>query len=364
MLYQVKAADGSLLNAHFHLVGKTAWFLSRGGKKGEGSSNADYGPALRLLLERLNAATIGIEGIWVDSSSVQGIPLLDRKILTPAEWLESPQSAFTLLSRRMKAVGQSATSSAKPGGNSTRKLRIDLATKMGESQIVGVLGGVASNKDMRSLDRLPAEMLQHVTPKHVWAAVQKLLNGHPLEPFGPSTDFDLLADDGQRLPPKAVFGVAASEALGFQVIPDHFTGGIDTLCFRILTESDYTIVAKDESAPSISIPGSEDASWVEGNPKLVTHLKRERAKGLSQAKKADFKALNGKLHCERCGIDPVAKYGELGEACVEVHHRDMQVKDMEPDHITTLDELQCLCANCHRIVHRELKLLLIGSLGK
>jgi hypothetical protein len=31
--------------------------------------------------------------------------------------------------------------------------------------------------------------------------------------------------------------------------------------------------------------------------------------------------------------------------------------NMAPNHVTTLDELQCLCANCHRIVHRDLKLM-------
>jgi hypothetical protein len=155
----------------------------------------------------------------------------------------------------------------------------------------------------RSRKRLPAALLQKVTPKHVWTAVQKLLGGHQVEPFGQSTDFDLIADDGQRLPPKAVFGIAASDAPGFQVLPRHFTGGVDTLCFRILEDSGYNIVPKDAATPAIAVPRSyDDEAWAEGNPKLVTHLKRERAKGLAQAKKADFKAVNGALLCERCGL--------------------------------------------------------------
>jgi hypothetical protein len=356
MFYQVKSDDGGLLNAHFQLKGSSIWFLSRGGTKGVDAANSDYGPALRLLLERMNRAGISIEGVWVDSTSVQGIPLEERRILSPTEWPQSPQSAFTLLSKRMKPIGQ--TAGAKSGGNSTRKLRIDLSTRMHEREIVDVLGAVATKTDLRSLDRLPTETLQRVTSMHVWTAVQKLLQGHPLEPFGPSTDYDLVADDGQRFPPKAVFGIAASDALGFQVVPDHFTGGVGTPCFRILEDSGYLIVPKDASPPSPSVPPStEDESWAEGNRKLVAHLRRERAKGLSQAKKAEFRAEHGALRCERCGKDPVKEYGPHGEACIEVHHKDTQLKDMQPGHRTTLDELQCLCANCHRIVHKELKLL-------
>ncbi|WP_446728945.1 HNH endonuclease [Pseudoduganella sp. OTU4001] len=40
---------------------------------------------------------------------------------------------------------------------------------------------------------------------------------------------------------------------------------------------------------------------------------------------------------------------------MEVHHSETQVSQMERGHKTSLDSLQCLCANCHRLVHRQLK---------
>jgi hypothetical protein len=112
----------------------------------------------------------------------------------------------------------------------------------------------------------------------------------------------------------------------------------------------------DEAKLAVPSTG-DDEEWSEGKLALVTHLRRERAQGLSAAKKADVLATTGKLLCERCGFDPVEQYGDdVGEACIEVHHHMVRVADMKDGHVTRLADLQCLCANCHRVVHRELKL--------
>jgi hypothetical protein len=79
--------------------------------------------------------------------------------------------------------------------------------------------------DRGSRERLPVEVLNKATPQYVWSAVQALLAGEAQHSFGESTDYDLIADDGQRLPPKAVFGVALGAALGQEVLPKHFTAG-------------------------------------------------------------------------------------------------------------------------------------------
>jgi 5-methylcytosine-specific restriction protein A len=56
-------------------------------------------------------------------------------------------------------------------------------------------------------------------------------------------------------------------------------------------------------------------------------------------------------------MDPVEVYGGAhGVACIEVHHHAVQVDHMFEAHGTKLEELKCLCANCHRVVHRLLKL--------
>ncbi|QXI03688.1 hypothetical protein HU718_016765 [Pseudomonas tensinigenes] len=204
--------------------------------------------------------------------------------------------------------------------------------------------------------RLPAEELRKVTAEYIWKAVQYLLQGALPEDFGPSIDYDLLVDANVRLAPKQVFGLAASEALKFKVMPKHFTAGKGTVCFELLEAAGYKIIAKGDPIELIDVPiDAEVQEWAEGQLKLVTHLRRERSPGLAKAKKADFIKAHGGLFCERCGLDPVETYGEQGEACIEVHHDSVKVADMGEDHKTTLDQLLCLCANCHRVLHRELK---------
>jgi hypothetical protein len=211
-------------------------------------------------------------------------------------------------------------------------------------------------QESRSAARLPAEILARATPEYVWNAVQRFLEGGVEHAFGPSTDFDLIADGGRRFPPKAVFGVALSLALGGQTIgPRHFSGGEDSTCFRLLRAADYKVVPKgfeDTEGPESDL-GQE---WSEGGAKLASHIKRERAKGLSQAKRDHFRRVHGKLVCERCGLDPVAHYeSEQAEACIEIHHFKTQVGRMVEGHKTRLEDLQCLCANCHRLIHRIMR---------
>lgn len=213
-----------------------------------------------------------------------------------------------------------------------------------------------AQKDMRSAERFPVKKFDAIGADHILEAVQMLLDGYADHAFGPSTDYDLIAMDGKRLPPKAVFGIAATLALKEEVLPKHFTAGETSTCFRILREAGYQVVRKGQPV-ELTLPLSEsDQEWAEGRTKLVTHLVRERAKGLAQAKRSQFKREHGKLFCERCKLDPVEVYGSVdGEACIEVHHDDVHVSNMSSGHKTRLDTLKCLCANCHRFVHRQMK---------
>lgn len=208
----------------------------------------------------------------------------------------------------------------------------------------------------RSTDRLPAEEFNKIEADHILEAVQMLLGGYVDHAFGASTDYDLVALDDKRLPPKAVFGLAAKLALGFEVLPKHFTAGETSTCFRILRQAGYQIIEKNEPVRTSPLLAETDQEWAEGRPKLITHLVRERAKGLAQAKRSHFKREHGKLFCERCKLDPVEVYRSVdGEACIEVHHSNVHVSEMSNGHKTNMAHLQCLCANCHRFVHKLLK---------
>lgn len=124
-------------------------------------------------------------------------------------------------------------------------------------------------------------------------------------------------------------------------------------------QASYRKPTADEVAAAVAeMPiTDEERRWIEGNIKVAKHLRRERHPGLADAKKKQFGELNGRLFCERCSIDPVADYGtDAAVACIEVHHAKTTVADMDEGHETSLEDLQCLCANCHRLVHREMSI--------
>jgi 5-methylcytosine-specific restriction protein A len=287
---------------------------------------------------------------------VQAIPIADRVILDAKDAGASSAEQVSRMASRMQAVGRGAISKS-DHGNSTKRIRLQLAADILSEGILATIKSIPARKDFRSEERLPVSELEKVTPEHLFVAVQRLLEGHTDHGFGDSTDYDVLFEDGSRLAPKAVFGLAASEALGYPVGPRNFAAGLDSPCFRILGDAGYQVVAKGE-ATAIQ-PGLDrtDLEWSEGTPKLRKHLHRERSASLREAKKAEFRRKHdGRLFCERCGEDPVETYKtEDAEACIEVHHERVQVSEMQDGHRTRLEDLQCLCANCHRLAHRQIR---------
>lgn len=214
------------------------------------------------------------------------------------------------------------------------------------------------------IKRLSNREQRQVRTSHVQKAVRRLVAGYDAANFAESRDYDVLLSDGTRLAPKKVFGLALEEALGIEAFPGHFSAGWSQPSFQIIEAAGFRIVAKDDLLPTaeqveealIGLPIDEqDRVAIEGNLRIAIHIRRERASGLARAKKAAFIQQNGRLFCERCSLDPVDLYGpNVADACIEVHHATVGVKDMNPGHTTTLEDLQCLCANCHRVTHREL----------
>ncbi len=355
-LYKFHNDSGTPMDAHFEVQEGKLILHSRGGTKDTtNAQNTKYGEALRILLERIDQSDLTLVGVWVDSSRVQNLPMEERKILLPEDTQVSPSELFTRFSNRMAAVGRDPNN-RNNRGNSTKRLRFAFTGNPPGERIARIAGwgetGAASNRRKR----LRAAELQPVSAEHIWRAVQRLLFGSGEHSFGESTDYDVITEDGSRLAPKAVFGLAVSEALGFEVLPYHFVGGIGTPCFKAITAAGYRIVPKDGPVQPVEVPPNPDErDWIEGHPKYVIHLQRERGWGLAPAKKAAFISEHGRLLCERCGLDPAEVYGiDIGDACIDVHHK-LPLADMPPGHNTQLQDLMCLCANCHRIIHRELR---------
>ncbi|MCJ8151856.1 HNH endonuclease [Shinella sedimenti] len=343
--------DGTPLNAKLELHELGITFQSRSGT----DRNRDYRVALELLLSRLDTGKIAYE-IYLDSRPVQGVELAKRRLSFNRQ---APISVrFDELVRAMNT-----------GSHSHGAWRKLLIATPGTSP-AALLSAIGAAKSIRKFVRLPARELRKVTEFHIDNAVRRLLAGGEAPNFAPSRDYDALTDDGIPLAPKKIFGLALEEALGIEVYPAHFSAGWGEICFELLENAGLWIVPKSGAAarprPHPSqiqqelngfTPTDEERSWIEGNPKIVTHLKRERQPGLSKQKLSEFIAEHGRIFCEECRLDPVERYGaEAGAACIEVHHHRTHIAKMQPGHKSKTSDLKCLCANCHRVLHRKLAL--------
>lgn len=253
--FTVIGDHGTLLDSKIEIGDGFVVLQSRGGKKDTPkATNTEYSAALKILLSRIQLHANLFFECYVDSSRVQNFLKSERLILDQREIGQPVEKLFTLVCRRMQAVGK-PKSTKRHTGNANKRIRF-------------VFSGVSA------------------------------------------TDLKAICDG---------------------IMPEAISEGPVRL-------------------------SSSELGWAEGRVYLVSHLKRERAPGLSKAKKAAFVDKHGMLFCENCNLDPIKKYGEeLAHACIEVHHKALAISDMGADHVTQLEDLQCLCANCHRLVHAKLK---------
>lgn len=109
---------------------------------------------------------------------------------------------------------------------------------------------------------------------------------------------------------------------------------------RALWGSDSTDEAQQAS-------GSVEGAIVE---KL--HRFRERDRNLVTAAKAAFLRKHGELLCTICGFSFHRAYGEWGKDFIEAHHLK-PISERTKAEETKLDDLAMVCANCHRMIHRD-----------
>lgn len=86
----------------------------------------------------------------------------------------------------------------------------------------------------------------------------------------------------------------------------------------------------------------------EGKAALRIHLRRERSKSLVKA----FKATLADPSCEACGMKFSDVYGDLGAGYIEAHHK-VPIASLEDGGETKVSDLAALCANCHRVIHKN-----------
>jgi hypothetical protein len=118
------------------------------------------------------------------------------------------------------------------------------------------------------------------------------------------------------------------------------------------------LTSADESMPDwlslIADPGNAvdsdfDVLLAEGQRYRI-HLGRERNPALAAA----AKAVHGYI-CQACAFDFEAVYGARGREYIEAHHRvPLHTTEANADlHLSPKSDFAVVCANCHRMLHRE-----------
>ncbi|RLT04684.1 MAG: hypothetical protein DWI21_13970 [Planctomycetota bacterium] len=99
----------------------------------------------------------------------------------------------------------------------------------------------------------------------------------------------------------------------------------------------------------------------EGKRLLKLHSKRERKPALAKEKKRLVQAECGCLRCAVCNFDFLDRYGSQGDGFIECHHTKPLSNRLEEEE-TLLEDLELVCANCHRMLHRGRQMLSISEL--
>jgi 5-methylcytosine-specific restriction protein A len=100
---------------------------------------------------------------------------------------------------------------------------------------------------------------------------------------------------------------------------------------------------------------SETDSVKEGQVLYKFHKVRERDRKIIDAKKKKVLKDKGELKCEACDFDFEKTYGEMGKGYIECHHL-IPLSNFQVNKETKIDDLALLCSNCHRMIHKDLRI--------
>ncbi|SHE53365.1 5-methylcytosine-specific restriction enzyme A [Arenibacter palladensis] len=155
-------------------------------------------------------------------------------------------------------------------------------------------------------------------------------------------------------------GMQAHSRLDKEIFEEFVNG--KTELSKIANQIKSTVNSSSLNLRLFSVENEEEVNTVkEGQVIYKLHKYRERNSKIIRSKKDRYFKTNGKLDCEVCGFDFYLKYGELGKGFIECHHKK-PLSELEPNTETKLSDLALVCANCHRMLHKEISTLNIDDL--
>jgi predicted HNH restriction endonuclease len=118
-------------------------------------------------------------------------------------------------------------------------------------------------------------------------------------------------------------------------------------------ESIRLLISDDDSLLSVNTT-EEQEGYQEGRRYLIEVLASARNQKLVAAVKA-----KRKFTCEACGFNFKDFYGTIGDGFVEAHHN---IPIHSGVRTSKAEDIDVLCANCHRMVHKKSPPLTVSHL--
>ncbi|HWW55402.1 MAG TPA: HNH endonuclease [Sphingopyxis sp.] len=357
-------------DARIELHGQSVVLHSRGGATGgRPARNTSYALALIEICRRSGRLGKVLDRVLIDSAPARHLPESERLLVDRVEIASlRPDELAREIRVRMRRFGQAKGTK---GGNSTKQIRFDF--RLPSAEIIEMLGlrreEAPGKPQPPSIVPLTAKTQGRVTTLQIREAVDRLVAGSEASNFPETAGYELIATGGTRLAPEKVFGLALEIALGIKVFPGHFNVAPGQTSFELLEAAGFRMVPKSDDrnylpanrAGDDALPDPDEQEWAEGDVKLSRHLRTERRRDPAAAaakRDAVRREHDGKLICENpaCAVDwydifPVA----VAESVFEIHHAT-PVATMSAGHRTTVADLKCLCASCHRAEHRRMSL--------
>lgn len=104
--------------------------------------------------------------------------------------------------------------------------------------------------------------------------------------------------------------------------------------------------------------------YKEGKVKLYLHVKKERNRKLiKDAKKLWNKEGVEQTRCSVCDFSFKEVYGEIGDDFIEAHHKQ-PISSLTQETKFCVEDLDPVCSNCHRMLHRKYPPLSVDELKK
>jgi len=198
------------------------------------------------MISDIGIASSNVKSSHTETMRTFRVPVKFHKLASPVDISAHKKHLIKIRSEKLPPISSLGTAQQ---GSYISQIALDMASFLMAKAGVSVQGQKVVNIDKGASGRILnlKDFLADLTAKDVLDTL-KAFSLYEKERFcyKSSTDYDLVFD-GYRYPPKAVLGFSAKQVINRVLLPDEFSGGVDSECFSILQRLGFYIEAKKDT---------------------------------------------------------------------------------------------------------------------